>query len=140
VDRVGEVIAKLAKDAYFMMVDNRVTQVPPVRTHEPIHHEVTSRSPADGGRNRTHEEQTPTPTTLGSQLEDPPRVATVRVALAVTAAELVAATVAAEAAAAGAHHMVLAEEVVAAAIVEAEAIQTATSPATHVAAMMPATE
>jgi hypothetical protein len=25
--RVGEVIAKLAKDAYFMRVDNRVTQV-----------------------------------------------------------------------------------------------------------------
>jgi hypothetical protein len=51
-----------------------------------------------------------------------------------------AATVVAEAAAAGAHHIVLAEEVVAAAIVEAEAMQTATSPATHVAAMMPATE
>jgi hypothetical protein len=27
--RAGEVIAKLAKDAYFMRVDNRVTQVPP---------------------------------------------------------------------------------------------------------------
>jgi hypothetical protein len=29
--RVGEVIAKLAEDAYFMQVDNKVTQVPPVR-------------------------------------------------------------------------------------------------------------
>jgi hypothetical protein len=29
--RTGEVIAKLAEDAYFMRVDNRVTQVPPVR-------------------------------------------------------------------------------------------------------------
>jgi hypothetical protein len=29
--RAGEVIAKLAEDAYFMRVDNRVTQVPPVR-------------------------------------------------------------------------------------------------------------
>jgi hypothetical protein len=27
--RAGEVIAKLAEDAYFMRVDNRVTQVPP---------------------------------------------------------------------------------------------------------------
>jgi hypothetical protein len=26
--RAGEVIAKLAEDAYFMRVDNRVTQVP----------------------------------------------------------------------------------------------------------------
>jgi hypothetical protein len=30
--RAGEVIAKLAEDAYFMRVDNRVTQVPPLRT------------------------------------------------------------------------------------------------------------
>jgi hypothetical protein len=29
---VGEVIAKLAKDAYFMRVDDRVTQLPPPRT------------------------------------------------------------------------------------------------------------
>jgi hypothetical protein len=27
--RAGEVIAKLAEDAYFMRVDNRVTQAPP---------------------------------------------------------------------------------------------------------------
>jgi hypothetical protein len=53
----GEVIAKLAEDAYFMRVDNRVTQVPPLKTHEPRHHEATSRSPADGGRNRSHGEQ-----------------------------------------------------------------------------------
>jgi hypothetical protein len=33
--RAGEVIAKLAEDAYFMRVDNRVAQVPPVRTHQP---------------------------------------------------------------------------------------------------------
>jgi hypothetical protein len=29
--RVGEVIAKLAEDAYFMRVDNRIAQVPPFR-------------------------------------------------------------------------------------------------------------
>jgi hypothetical protein len=38
--RTGEVITKLAEDAYFMRVDNRVTQVPPVRTHEPRQHGV----------------------------------------------------------------------------------------------------
>jgi hypothetical protein len=50
--RAGEVIAKLAEDAYFMRVDNRVTQVPPLRTRE-ADHEDTSRSPADNGHNRT---------------------------------------------------------------------------------------
>jgi hypothetical protein len=53
--RAGEVIAKLAEDAYFMRVDNRVTQVPPLRTHE-ADHEATSRSPADNGRNGTRGE------------------------------------------------------------------------------------
>jgi hypothetical protein len=32
--RAGEVIAKLTEDAYFMRVDNRVTQVPPVRNRQ----------------------------------------------------------------------------------------------------------
>jgi hypothetical protein len=32
--RAGEVIAKLAEDTYFMRVDNRVTQVPPVRNRQ----------------------------------------------------------------------------------------------------------
>jgi hypothetical protein len=39
----GEVIAKLVEDAYFMRVDNRVTQVPPLRTRE-ADHEATTRS------------------------------------------------------------------------------------------------
>jgi hypothetical protein len=55
--RVGKVITKLAEDTYFMRVDNRVTQVPPLRTHEPRHHEASSRSPADGGRNRSYGEE-----------------------------------------------------------------------------------
>jgi hypothetical protein len=50
--RAGEVIAKLAEDAYFMRVDNRVTQVPPLRTRE-ADHEATSRSPANNERNHT---------------------------------------------------------------------------------------
>jgi hypothetical protein len=52
----GEVITKLAEDAYFMRVDNRVTQVPPIRTRQPENNEATSRSPADNGRNRTRGE------------------------------------------------------------------------------------
>jgi hypothetical protein len=32
--RAGEVIAKLAEDAYFMRVDNKVTQVPPIRNRQ----------------------------------------------------------------------------------------------------------
>jgi hypothetical protein len=47
----GEVIAKLTEDAYFMRVNNRVTQAPPLRTRE-ANHEATSRSPADNGCNR----------------------------------------------------------------------------------------
>jgi hypothetical protein len=50
--RAGEVIAKLAEDAYFMRVDNRVTQVPPLQTRG-ADLEATSRSTADNGRNRT---------------------------------------------------------------------------------------
>jgi hypothetical protein len=38
-----------------MRFDNRVTQVPPLRTHE-ADHEATSRSPADNGRNGTRGE------------------------------------------------------------------------------------
>jgi hypothetical protein len=47
--RAGEVITKLAEDAYFMRVDNRVNQPPPARNRD---NEATSRS-ADLGRNHT---------------------------------------------------------------------------------------
>jgi hypothetical protein len=50
--RAGEVIAKLAEDAYFMRVDNRVNQPPPARNRD---NEATSRS-ADLGRNHTRAE------------------------------------------------------------------------------------
>jgi hypothetical protein len=52
--RGGEVIAKLAEDAYFMRVDSRVTQVPPIRNCQQDN-EATSRS-VDIGRNRTRGE------------------------------------------------------------------------------------
>jgi hypothetical protein len=32
--RTGEVIAKLAEDAYFMRVDNIIAQVPPIRNRQ----------------------------------------------------------------------------------------------------------
>jgi hypothetical protein len=48
----GKVIAKLAEDAYFMRVDNKVNQPPPTRNRD---NEATSRS-ADLGRNRTRAE------------------------------------------------------------------------------------
>jgi hypothetical protein len=44
------------EDAYFMRVDNKVTQVLPLRTREPENHEATSHSLADNGRNRTRGE------------------------------------------------------------------------------------
>jgi hypothetical protein len=50
--RAGEVIAKLAEDADFMRVDNRVNQPPPARNRD---NEATGRS-ADLGRNRTRAE------------------------------------------------------------------------------------
>jgi hypothetical protein len=50
--RAKEVIAKLAEDAYFMRVDNRVNQPPPARNRD---NEATSRS-ADLGHNCTRAE------------------------------------------------------------------------------------
>jgi hypothetical protein len=47
--RAGQVIAKLAEYAYFMRVDNRVAQSPPVRNRDNV---ATSRN-ADLGCNRT---------------------------------------------------------------------------------------
>jgi hypothetical protein len=47
--RAGEIIAKLAEDAYFMRVDNRVNQPPPARNRD---NEATIRS-ANPGPNRT---------------------------------------------------------------------------------------
>jgi hypothetical protein len=62
--RAGEVIAKLAEDAYFMRVDNRVTQAPPLRTRE-ADHESTTCSPANNSHSHTRGELSQTPTALG---------------------------------------------------------------------------
>jgi hypothetical protein len=61
--RAGEVIAKLAEDAYFMRVDNRVAQVPPVGTRQPDN-EATSRSPADNCDNPTRDNSVLSPKPL----------------------------------------------------------------------------
>jgi hypothetical protein len=138
--RTGEVIAKLAEDAYFVRVDNRVTQAPPpelanTRTMKP---EVAVQWIMDA---TVLEKNSPrTPTVPGLQREDLLRVVTVLAALVVVAVLLVAVMLAAEAAAAGAPHMGLEEEPVVEAITEAEATQTTTSPTPRAAATMPIAE
>jgi hypothetical protein len=103
-------------------VDNRVTQVPPpVRTHEPRHHEPTGRSPADGGRNRTRGEQPPNPNCSRASAAGPSQGDNSQGSTGGSRGSASAALVAAGAAAAGAHHMALAEELVAAVIAGAEA-------------------
>jgi hypothetical protein len=67
-------------------------------------------------------------------------VVTVLAAPVIVAALPVMVMLVEEAAAVGAPHMGLEEEPVAEAIAEAEAMQTATSPAPHAVATMPATE
>jgi hypothetical protein len=87
------------------------------------------------------EENSPrTPTVLRHLQEDLLRVVTVSAAPVVVAALLVTVTLAAEAAVAGAHHTGLKEEPVAEVIAEAEATQTATSPAPRAVATMPTKE
>jgi hypothetical protein len=81
-----------------------------------------------------------TPIVLGHQLEDLLRAVTVLAAPVVVTALLIMVMLVVEAAAAGAPHTGLAGEPAAEAIAEAEAMQTATSPAPHAAATMPATE
>jgi hypothetical protein len=103
-----EVIAKLAEDAYFMRVDKRVTQVPPV-TNRQHDNEATSRS-ADICRNCTQGELPANPNRTRASADGPSHggnspaapVATVRSSLTVI--------LAAEAVTAGAPTMGLAEE------------------------------
>jgi hypothetical protein len=102
--RAGEVIAKLAEDAYFMRVNNRVTQVPPpelanTRTMKP---QVAVQRIMD---TTVLEKNTPrTPTVPGHQLEDLLKVVIVLAAPVVVAVLLIMVVLVAEVAAAGAHH------------------------------------
>jgi hypothetical protein len=138
--RAGKVIAKLAEDAYFMRVDNRVTQVPPLRIRESDNHEATSRSPVNNGRNRTRGELLQNPNCTRAEAGGPSQGGTVPAAPAVVAVPLLMVMLVAEAVAAGATHTGLAGEPVAEATAEAEATRTATSPLPHAVAMMPAVE
>jgi hypothetical protein len=133
-------MAKLAEDAYFLRVDNRVAQVPPaelVTTHttKPL---VLVRRMVDV--TVPEENSHRIPSAPGHQLEDLLRAATVPAAPAEAVAPVVTATLAVEVAAAGAPHTGLVGEPAVEAIAEAEATQTATSPTSHVAATMPGIE
>jgi hypothetical protein len=66
--RAGEVIAKLAKDAYFMRVDNRVNQPLPAMQRD---NEATSRS-VGNGPNRTRAELPAEPNRHRSNASGPP--------------------------------------------------------------------
>jgi hypothetical protein len=67
--RAGEVIAKLAEDAYFMRVENRVNQLPPAGNHD---NEATSRS-ANPGPIRTRAELPAQPNRTRSNAGGPPQ-------------------------------------------------------------------
>jgi hypothetical protein len=118
--RAGEVIAKLEEDAYFMRVDNRVAQVPPVRNRQ-HDNEATSRSAADNGRNHTRAELPANPNRTQATVGRPSQGATALAPQAVIARSSPIVTLAAEAAAAGAPTTELEGGPVAEAIAEAEA-------------------
>jgi hypothetical protein len=116
----GEVITKLPEDAYFMRVDNIVTQVPPLRTRE-ADHEAKSCSPADNGRNRTRGELPQNPNRTKASAGGPSQGGHSAGGAGGSARWWLMATPAAEAAAVGAPHTGLEGEPVAKAIAEAEA-------------------
>jgi hypothetical protein len=131
--RAGQVIAKLAEDAYFVRVDNRVAQPPPARNRD---NEATSRN-ADLGRNRTQGELPASPTVLMQMPADPLKLATVLQLLAAIARSSPIANLAAAAATAEAPTMEPTGGPVAEAIAMAEATRIATPPEPHRAASTP---
>jgi hypothetical protein len=138
--RAGEVITKLAEDAYFMRVDNRVTQVPPLRTRE-ADHEATSRSPADNGRNRTRGELSQNPNRTRASAGGPSQGG--HSAGGASGSRAVVARGDAGGGGSGggsSSHGAGRRAAVAGAITEVEAAQTATSPVSHAASTMPVAE
>jgi hypothetical protein len=128
----GEVIAKLAEDAYFMRVDNRVAQPPPPGT--------TKLQVAAGTSVVTVLEPScrPIPTVLVQRPADPLKVATALQLLAAIVRSSLIATLAAEAATAEAPSMGPTEGPVAGAIAAADATRIAAPPEPPMAASMPA--
>jgi hypothetical protein len=132
--RAGEVIAKLAEDAYFMRVENRVAQPPHARNRD---NEATSRS-ADLGRNRTRAELPAQPNRTHATAGGPLKVATVLQLLAAIGRLSLITTLAVEAATTEAPTMGPTGGPVAEAIMAAEATRTATPSEPHRAASTPA--
>jgi hypothetical protein len=134
--RVGEVIAKLAEDAYFMRVDKGSPRHPPSGTATTKPQAVVRTS------NVTVLERSYqlTPITLGQRPADPLKVATAPAPQAVIVRSSLSAILAAEAAAAEAPTMELTGGPVAEAISAAEATRIATSPEPHMAASTPTTK
>jgi hypothetical protein len=129
--RARQVIAKLTEDAYFMQVNTRVAQPPPVRNRD---NEETSHS-ADIGRNRTRAELPANPNRTRATAGGPSQAGN----SAGGDREIVPhAILEAEAAMAGAPTMGPIGELGAMATAAAEATRIVTSPAPHVAASMPA--
>jgi hypothetical protein len=129
--RAGEVIAKLVEDAYFMRVDNRVTQVPPGTASKTTKTQAAVRisvaTVLEGSYRLT-------PTIPGHRPVDPLMVATAPAAPAAIVRSSLPAILAAKAVTAGDPTTGLTGEPRAEATAAAEATQTATPLAPHVAA------
>jgi hypothetical protein len=133
--RAGEVIAKIAEDAYFMRVDNRVNQPTPPLGTSTTKLQVTARTSAVTvlePRCRL------SPTVLVQTPADPHKLATAPQLLPAIARSSPTATLAAESATAEAPTMGPTGGPVAEAIAAAEATRTATPPEPHRASTMPA--
>jgi hypothetical protein len=132
--RAGEVIAKLAEDAYFMRVDNRVTQPPPpgTATTKP---QVAVRTSVVTVLDPSC---LPIPTVLVQRPADPLKVATALQLLPAIVRSSLIATLAAEAATAEAPTVGLTGGPVAEAIAAADATRIATSLEPRMTASMPA--
>jgi hypothetical protein len=132
--RAGQVIAKLAEDAYFMRVDNRVAQPPPPGT--------ATTKPQVAARTSTvtvlEPSCRPSPTVLVQRPADPLKVATTLQLLAAIARSSLTATLAAEAATGEAPTMGPTGGPVAEAIAAAKTTRIATPPEPHRAASTPA--
>jgi hypothetical protein len=129
--RPGQVIAKLAEDAYFLRVNNRVAQAPlsGAATTKP---QVAVQTSVATVLERSYQL---TATVLGQQPVDPLMVATAPAAIGRSSLTVILAV---EAATAGAPTMGLTRELGVVATAAAEATRIATSPAPHVAASTPA--
>jgi hypothetical protein len=132
--RAGQVITKLAEDAYFMRVDNRVAQ-----PHPPG---IMTTKPQVAARTSTvtvlEPSCRPSPTVLAQQPTDSLKLATALQLLAAIARSSPTVTLAAEAATVKAPTTGPIGGPVAEAIAAAEATRTATPPEPHRAASTPA--